>query len=67
MTFSDTFTWGTATSSYQIEGAYQADGRSPPFGTRCVRVKELSTIKVTVTWHATIIIVGEKTSTSSSA
>ena len=38
MTFSDTFTWGTATSSYQIEGAYQADGRSPSiWDTLCAR------------------------------
>ncbi len=28
MPFSDSFTWGTATSSYQIEGAHQTDGRS---------------------------------------
>ena len=38
MTFSDTFTWGTATSSYQIEGAYEADGRSPSiWDTLCAR------------------------------
>lgn len=29
MTFPDHFTWGTATSSYQIEGAHNADGKGP--------------------------------------
>ena len=28
MSFKPTFTWGTATSSYQIEGAHDVDGRS---------------------------------------
>lgn len=27
ITFPDSFVWGTATSAYQVEGAYQADGK----------------------------------------
>ena len=29
ITFPESFTWGSATSSYQIEGAVEVDGRGP--------------------------------------
>jgi beta-glucosidase len=35
-TFPETFLWGTATSSYQIEGAAAADGRGPGIWDRFV-------------------------------
>ena len=51
----DTFNWGIATSSYQIEGAHNVDGRGPSVWDVLVTQKEGLKMEIRVMLHAVTI------------
>ena len=55
MNFPKDFIWGTATSAYQIEGAYNRDAKVFLYGTPSATHPEKSTITKPVTSHVTIM------------
>ena len=59
--FPASFTWGVATSSFQIEGAGQQDGRAPPFGTPFARPLPTLPTRATVWWPVTTTTAWTKT------
>jgi beta-glucosidase/6-phospho-beta-glucosidase/beta-galactosidase len=52
MSFKSDFLWGAASAAYQIEGAYNIDGKGPAYGMNYTKVM-LSMMKM-ATWPVII-------------
>ena len=59
--FPSNFTWGVATSSFQIEGATDVDGRGESIWDRMCTEEGASRMAPTARWPVTITIDGQRT------
>ena len=59
--FPDGFLWGAATASYQLEGAWQEDGKGESIWDRFSHTPEKSEMATRATWPAITITGGART------